>query len=512
MKNSTSGLLLFVICISALFSPQILLETASAGEFPEISVVNQDSKPLRMSDFRGRNILLSFVYASCPMPEMCPLTMAINKKIISAWKNDRQPFPFHVVFATLDPEEDGPEEMKTYGTNNKLDFKDFTLITGKNSEMADLSSAFDSAPIPGEKLINHQVVSVLLDPNLKVIKKFFGNKYTYDEIKKLVAASTSQFQGKVTSSDSKINPLALQTNASEESAKFQNQLPKANNTTPSAIDLSERKTLMGIDPKKYDKFWENWRLVNVRYRTSPAEQRFVYANDIAWRTLKSGGAKFEEGAVFAKIAYTVGFDARFPSSYEPNKFSRIQFMKKDSKRYQSTDGWGYALYLQNSEQEEKFGDMELQACHACHKLAANHDYVFDTPVFVSSNKFVASGRDFFENFRSIRLKDAPAVVSNLLKTFDKNVPKDLLDYQITAFQGTISESMLPVARLASERASPVLLRAKDDSGFVLAIKTKQSNLNCSKAAKLWVKDIQLIPGQAASETPREMIFCDGVFK
>jgi hypothetical protein len=225
-----------------------------------------------------------------------------------------------------------------------------------------------------------------------------------------------------------------------------------------------------------------------------------------------GGAKFEEGAVFAKIAYTVGFDARFPSSYEPNKFSRIQFMKKDSKRYQSTDGWGYALYLQNSEQEEKFGDMELQACHACHKLAANHDYVFDTPVFVSSNKFVASGRDFFENFRSIRLKDAPAVVSNLLKTFDKNVPKDLLDYQITAFQGTISESMLPVARLASERTSPVLLRANDSSGFVLAIKTKQSDLNCSKAAKLWVKDIQLIPGQAASETPREMIFCDGVFK
>jgi protein SCO1/2 len=364
MKNSTSGLLLFVFYISALFSPQILLETASAAEFPEISVVNQDGKPLRMSDFRGKNILLSFVYASCPMPEMCPLTMAINKKIISAWKKDRQPFPFHVVFATLDPEEDGPEEMKTYGTNNKLDFKDFTLITGKNSEMADLSSAFDSAPIPGEKLINHQVVSVLLDPNLKVIKKFFGNKYTYDEIKKLVAASTSQFQGKVTSSDSKINPLALQTNASEESAKFQNQLPKANNTTPSAIDLSERKTLMGIDPKKYDKFWENWRLVNVRYRTSPAEQRFVYANDIAWRTLKSGGAKFEEGAVFAKIAYTVGFDARFPSSYEPNKFSRIQFMKKDSKRYQSTDGWGYALYLQNSDQEEKFGDMELQACHA----------------------------------------------------------------------------------------------------------------------------------------------------
>jgi len=512
MKKHSFGHLFFILCIFGFFTPEILIRTANAADFADISVVNQDGKNLRMNDFRGQHVLLSFVYASCPMPEMCPLTMAINKKIMSAWKSDRQPFPFHIVFATLDPEEDGPQELKTYGTNNKLDFKNFSLITGKKSEMADLSSFFDSASIPGEKLINHQVVSVLLDPSLKVIKKFFGNKYNYDEIKKLALSSTAQPQLQTPSGHPKNNPLALQTNASDESTKFQNQLPQANNATPSVIDLSERKTLMGIDPKKYDKFWEKWRLVNVRYRTSPAEQRFVYANDVAWRTLKSGGSKFEEGAVFAKVAYTVGFDARFPSSYEPNNFSRIQFMKKDSKLYRSSDGWGYALYLQKSEQEDKFGDGEVQACHACHKLAANHDYVFDTPVFVSSNKFVASGRDFFENFKTIRLKDAPAVVSSLIKTFDKNAPKDLLDYQITAFQGTISESMLPVARLASERNMPVLLRASEGTGFVLAIKTKQSDLNCSKTAKLWVKDIQLIPGQAAVETPREMIFCDGVFK
>jgi hypothetical protein len=361
-------------------------------------------------------------------------------------------------------------------------------------------------------MINHKIVSVLLGPNLKVLKKFTGNKYEYNQIKKIaVSTPSTSLDGQQAPVPPK-KPDALRTSASEESEKFQNQLPEANNTTPNIIDLSERKTLMGINPKQYDKFWEKWRLVNVRYRTSPAEQRFVYANDIAWKTLKAGKTKFEEGAVFGKVAYTVGFDPRFPSSYQPTKFSRIQFMKKDSNKYRSTDGWGYALYLNAPDEKSTFGESEVQACHACHRLAANHDFVFDTPVFVSSNSFVASGRDFFENFKRTPVRDLPEAIASIVKTENKTSTTDVLDYKISAFQGTISESMLPVARLATERNIPVLLRADDNAGFVLAFKIKKSELNCNNTAKVFVKDMQIISGQPVSGTAREMTFCDGVFK
>lgn len=498
--------------ISTLAVVHPLTSTSYAAELDQINLKNQDNKPITLKDFDGRYVLLSFVYASCPMPEMCPLTMNINKKIMKEWQNDGQPFPFHIVFATLDPEEDGPGEMKQYGENNKLDTKNFTLITGTESSIADLTSYFDSAPIPGEAMINHKIVSVLLGPNLTVLKKFTGNKYEYNQIKKLAASTPSTSLDGQQATQPPKKPDALRTSASAESEKFQNQLPEANNTTPNIIDLSERKTLMGINPKQYDKFWEKWRLVNVRYRTSPAEQRFVYANDIAWRTLKAGKTKFEEGAVFGKVAYTVGFDPRFPSSYQPTKFSRIQFMKKDSNRYKSTDGWGYALYLNAPDEKSTFGESEVQACHACHRLAANHDFVFDTPVFVSSNSFVASGRDFFENFIRTPIRDLPEAIASIVKTENKTGTSDVLDYKISAFQGTISESMLPVARLATERNLPVLLRADDNAGFVLAFKIKKNEMNCNNTAKVFVKDMQIISGQPVSGLAREMTFCDGVFK
>jgi hypothetical protein len=276
-------------------------------------------------------------------------------------------------------------------------------------------------------------------------------------------------------------------------------LPTASTTAPEIIDLRTRSEQMGIDPKKFAKFWEQWDLVNVRYRTSPAEQRFIYANDIAWKTLKAGGNKFKEGAVLGKLGFTVGFDHRFPSSYQATSFSRIQLMKKDSRKYVTDD-------------KNKFSASDAAACHACHKLAADHDFVFSTPVFTSTNRFATAGEAFAKNFKIVNMGSIPKVVSSAIPLDSKAIQSEVLDYEITAFQGTISESMLPVSRLASERSLPVLLRSTDGRGFVFAKKITRPDLNCKIAAAVWVKDMQIIPGQPVAEKPRELIFCDGVFK
>jgi hypothetical protein len=125
---------------------------------------------------------------------------------------------------------------------------------------------------------------------------------------------------------------------------------------------------------------------------------------------------------------------------------------------------------------------------------------------------VSSGAAFFENFKLTTFNKIPAVVLQLVKGHLNRMPSEILDYEITAFQGTISESMLPVSRLATERDVPVLLRSTDGVGFVLAMKVMSPETGCKIAAKVWVKDMQIIPGQPPSEKPREQTYCDGVFK
>lgn len=501
MRQFLKYLNIFVYLIFFSVSP------ALSADLKEMKFIDHEGRPATFSQWQGSYILLSFVYAHCPMPEMCPLTMGTNKKVHADWLKKGKPFPLRIVMATLDPEGDGPEELKDYGTSNGVNFDDFTFLTGTKNAMADLSSYFNSASIPGEKLINHKVVSVLLGPQLEILTTFGGNKYSYSAIKKFVSPEVKQ-------SNLKSSARGLDVTPEQESSSFKNTISEAKLSTPKIIDLSRREPLLGINPKTYEKFWERWRLVNVRYRTSPAEQRFIFANDLAWTTLASGGSKFPEGAVLGKVAFTVGFDPRFPSSYEPNHFSRIQLMKKDSKAYKSNDGWGYALYLpESSGPKPVFGEEEALACHACHKLASNHDFVFSTPVFSGQKQAVLSGSNFSDNFKKISTSKLPPGILTLFQQNSSIRSESVFVYELEGFQGTISESMLPVARLASERDLPVVLNTNRD-GYIVGVRRKVDHLECKKSAIIWVKDISPFADKPSEsqQLTREMVFCDGVFK
>src|SRR4051812_12390292 len=54
-------------------------------------------------------------------------------------------------------------------------------------------------------------------------------------------------------------------------------------TLPSLKGL---RPMDGIDIARYDGFWNDWKLVSVRYRKDNGEQRFIYANPVAWESMR----------------------------------------------------------------------------------------------------------------------------------------------------------------------------------------------------------------------------------
>lgn len=293
-------------------------------------------------------------------------------------------------------------------------------------------------------------------------------------------------------------------------------IPTANLTSPQIMNLENETPLMGIDPKPIAKFWQDWNLVTVRFRTSPAEQRFVYANDIAWEALKKGAKIFPEGSMLGKIAFMVGFDARFPSSYEPNEFSRIQIMKKDSKAYSESNGWGYALYLGAVPGlKRSFGKEEMMACHACHNLVKDRGFVFSTALFNDAPK---KRRKAFSLLKAFQLTEKTKL-SYRPKEILKELPKfnfnKLYQYAMPSFAGTISESETSLGRLAASNDYPLLLWSTNNKAFVFAIKEQVAESGCKSSAKLWTKSVstQKDENNKLIEQPaRERVFCDGVLK
>lgn len=77
---------------------------------PDFTLQGSNGKPLKLSDFRGKVIILGFGFTSCP--DVCPTTLGVlgqAHKKLGAQGQDVQ-----VIYITVDPERDNPDRMHAY--------------------------------------------------------------------------------------------------------------------------------------------------------------------------------------------------------------------------------------------------------------------------------------------------------------------------------------------------------------------------------------------------------------
>src|SRR5262245_23494494 len=126
--------------------------------------------------------------------------------------------------------------------------------------------------------------------------------------------------------------------------------------------------------------YRDWRLISVAREEGTLDDiRAILGNDVAIKAYRDGTRPFPEGTVIARIAWA------YVASEENNKaFGKaqsfvagapkngVQFMVKDSKKYASTGGWGYAHFNDGKPADTSF----MQSCFPCHDLIKSRDDVF----------------------------------------------------------------------------------------------------------------------------------------
>ena len=129
--------------------------------------------------------------------------------------------------------------------------------------------------------------------------------------------------------------------------------------------------------------YEDYRIVATHYRTEKNELRYILANPVAYQALKEKQNPLPEGSVFVKIGWSAKEMPTFPAALEADEIQRVEYMIKDSKRFDHDgDHWGYARFVKKEGKYETWkGD--TAECIACHAIVKEDDYVFTRfqPVF-----------------------------------------------------------------------------------------------------------------------------------
>jgi len=125
--------------------------------------------------------------------------------------------------------------------------------------------------------------------------------------------------------------------------------------------------------------YRDFRLISVAHEEGNLNSLgAVLGNDVAIKAYREGKLPFPDGTIIAALHYShvpsqennkVFGD---PQSFVPGSPTNVQFMVKDSKKYATTGGWGYAHF----DKDGKPGtEAALQTCAPCH-AKASRDSVF----------------------------------------------------------------------------------------------------------------------------------------
>jgi hypothetical protein len=250
--------------------------------------------------------------------------------------------------------------------------------------------------------------------------------------------------------------------------------------------LKTLRTMNGINPAAYDEFWFKWRLVTVRFRKDNGEQRFIYANDIAFKAMQDGTDSFPDGAVFGKVAFKTEGDPQFPNSMESTNFTRLQLMVKNARKFSKTNGWGYWLYVDGAADNPAEDNANALACHACHTVVKDRDYIFAMPTFQEklANWFREPGTEFKNHFRARKISDLNSFEKNVL-TLLSQMPTSVRSYRMRLFSGSLYESIGPLASFAETSGQVYFLVDPVKKRFLLAERAKPTS-ECASPVNIYM--------------------------
>jgi protein SCO1 len=160
-------------------------ETKPGESLPDVVLLNQDGRKVRLADFRGRAFALTFIYTQCPLPDYCPLMSRNFEQVEKALSADPALFGrTHLFSISFDTAHDTPEVLKRYGQAfaGTGRFMHWEFVSGSDGEIRRLGGAVGLEYDPDKGMWVHNLRTAVVGADGKLVRTIRGNDWKPDEL------------------------------------------------------------------------------------------------------------------------------------------------------------------------------------------------------------------------------------------------------------------------------------------------------------------------------------------
>ena len=172
------------------YKPPVSYHVPTAGDVvPDFKLLNQSDRTIHLNQFKGKIVLMTFIYTRCQLADFCPRMSHNFADIDKALAADPALYKqTHLISVSFDPTYDTPKVLRSYGgaytgnyTNERFLHWDFAAPTEK--ELPAMTQFFNVGVTPGDsKSLTHSLSTVLIGKDGKIIDWYPTNEWKPEEI------------------------------------------------------------------------------------------------------------------------------------------------------------------------------------------------------------------------------------------------------------------------------------------------------------------------------------------
>ena len=158
-------------------------KVAIGGTVPDFALTDQNGRPVRLSDFKGRVVVVDFIYTRCPLPDVCP-RLSANFAYLAKRLRGRD---LTLLSITIDPTYDTPAVLAEYRRRWQADGETWRFLTGTPEQTRNAAGFFGLIYWPEEGSITHTSSTAVIGREGVLRALIEGSSYRPEQLRDIVA-------------------------------------------------------------------------------------------------------------------------------------------------------------------------------------------------------------------------------------------------------------------------------------------------------------------------------------
>ena len=155
-------------------------EAAIGRAVPDLVLQDREGRPVRLTDYRGKPLLVSFIYTGCF--QVCPTQTRALHEAVKGLDVMLGPHQFNVVSIGFNQPFDSPDAMRSFARQHRIDYANWEFLAPPRERVDMLTKAFGFSHVATPAGFDHVLGVTIVAADGRIHAQVYGDRLRADQL------------------------------------------------------------------------------------------------------------------------------------------------------------------------------------------------------------------------------------------------------------------------------------------------------------------------------------------